>query len=78
MVKLELALAVGFCYVIALYLNQGALQSSVPLLSAPLWIVIAMRCASAYGALLFLAYYLPLLRAWLLDQARAIVESEDW
>ena len=78
MVKLQLALAVGFGYVIALYLNQSALQSPVPLLVVPLWLLIALRCAGAYGALLFLAYYMPYLREWLLGQVRGIVEREDW
>lgn len=78
MVKLELALAVGFCYVIALWFNQGALHSSVPLAVIPLWVLIALRCASAYVLLLFLAFYLPQLRIWLAGWVRRIVESEDW
>jgi len=78
MVKLQLALAVGFCYAIALYLNQSALHSLVPLAVIPLWILIALRCASAYAVLLFLAFYLPQLRVWLRDQVRRIIESEDW
>ena len=78
MVKLQLAFVVGFCYAIALYLNQSALHSLVPLAVIPLWILIALRCASAYAVLLFLAFYLPQLRVWLRDQVRRIVESEDW
>ena len=78
MVKLRLAFVVGFCYAVALWFYQSDLHSLVPLLSVPLWALIALRCASAYAALLFLAYYLPQLRAWLLGQVRAIVESEDW
>jgi hypothetical protein len=77
MIKLELALVVGFCYAVALYLHQGALHSSVPLLVVPLWFLIALRCASAYAALLFLARYLPQLRIWLLVRVRRIVESEE-
>jgi len=78
MVKLTLAFAVGFAYVAALWIYQGDLHSSVPLLVVPLWFLIALRCASAYGLLLFLAYYLPSLREWLLGQVRGIVEREDW
>ena len=78
MVKLTLAFAVGSCYAVALYLNQGALHSSVPLLSVPLWFLLALRCASAYGVLLFLARYLPQLRIWLAGCLRRIAESEEW
>jgi len=78
MVKLQLAFAVGFGYVVALWFYQSDLHSSVALVVAPLWFVIALRCASAYGLLLFLAFYLPLLREWLLGQVRGIVEREDW
>jgi hypothetical protein len=78
MVKLQLAFAVGFCYAIALYFNQSALHSLVPLAVIPLWVLIALRCASGYVLLLFLAYYLPQLRIWLAGQVRRIVESEDW
>lgn len=78
MVKLQLAFAVGFVYAVVLWLYQGALHSSVALLVVPLWFLIALRCASAYALLLFLAYYLPQLRVWLLGQVRRIVEQEDW
>jgi hypothetical protein len=78
MVKLQLAFVVGFCYVIALWFYQGDLHSLVPLLSVPLWVLIALRCASAYAALLFLAFYLPQLRVWLLGWIRQLVESEEW
>lgn len=78
MVKLTLAFAVGFVYVVAIYIFQASLHSSVALFVVPLWLLIALRCASAYALLLFLAYYLPQLRLWLLGQVRRIVESEDW
>lgn len=78
MVKLTLVFPVAFAYVAALWFYQSDLHSSVALLVAPLWFVIALRCASAYGLLLFLAYYLPSLREWLLGQVRGIVEREDW
>jgi len=78
MVKLTLAFAVGFAYVAALWIYESDLQSSVPLLVVPLWFLIALRCAGAYGLLLFLAYYLPSLREWLLALVRGIAEREDW
>lgn len=78
MVKLQLAFAVGFVYVVVLWLYQASLHSSVALLVVPLWLLLALRCASAYVLLLFLAYYLPQLRLWLLGQVRRIVESEEW
>jgi hypothetical protein len=77
-VKLQLAFAVGFVYVVALWFYQSDLHSSVALVVLPLWFLIALRCASAYGLLVFLAYYLPQLRVWLLRQVRGIVEREDW
>lgn len=78
MVKLTLAFAVGFVYVVVLWLYQSDLHSSISLLVLPLWLLIAVRCCAAYVLLLFLAYYLPQLRLWLLGQVRRIVESEDW
>ena len=78
MVKLQLAFAVGFVYVVALWIYQASLHSSVALVVLPLWVLIALRCASAYVVLLFLAYYLPQLRLWLLGQVRRVVEQEDW
>jgi hypothetical protein len=73
-----LAFGVGFCYVVALWVNQSLLQSSVPLLVVPLWFSIALRCAGAYVALLFAARYLPELRIWLARSVADVIESEDW
>jgi hypothetical protein len=78
MVKLQLAFAVGFAYVVALWFYQSDLHFSVVLVVLPLWVLIAFRCVSAYVLLLFLAYYLPQMRLWLLDQVRRIAEQEDW
>jgi hypothetical protein len=76
-VKLHLAFLVGFGYVWALWFNQGALHSSVPLVVLPLWLWLILRAASFWGLLVFLAYYTPALRLWLLGLVRQLIESED-
>jgi hypothetical protein len=76
-VKMTLAFPVGFVYVWALWFYQSDLHSSVALVSVPLWIALALRAASFYGLLVFLAVYAPVLREWLLAWVRQVVESED-
>jgi uncharacterized membrane protein len=77
MVKLTLAFLVGFVYVWALWFYQSDLHSSVALVSAPLWVALALRAVSFWGLLVFLAIYMPVLREWLLAWVRQVVESED-
>lgn len=77
MVRLTLAFPVGFCYVWALYFNQAALHSSVPLVSVPLWVALALRAISFWGLLVFAAWYAPAAKLWLLGLVRDVVESED-
>jgi hypothetical protein len=77
MVKLQLAFVVGFCYVVSLWFYRDDLHASVAVV-LPFWLAIALRGASFYALLLYLACYLPQLRVWLLDQVRRIVESEEW
>ena len=76
--KLELAFLVGFCYVWALWFYQSDLHSSVSLVSFPLWFVLLLRAGGFYGLLVFLSFYTPVLRWWLLGLVRQVVESEDW
>ena len=76
MVKLTLAFPVGFVYVWCLWFNQGDLHSSVALVSVPLWVAFALRAVSFWGLLVFLAFYMPVLREWLLGLVRQVVESE--
>jgi len=76
--KLELAFLVSLGYVWALWFNQNELHSLVPLVVLPLWIWLILRAAGFYGLLLFLAFYAPIWRLWLLGEVRGIVEREDW
>ena len=75
--KLELAMFVGFGYVCALWLYRVELHTSVSII-LPLWLALALRAASYYALLLYLAYYMPSVRRWLLGLVRQVVESEDW
>lgn len=76
MVKLTLAFPVGFVYVWCLWFNQGDLHSSVALVSVPLWLALALRAASFWALLVFLSFYAPACRLWLLGLVRQVVESE--
>jgi len=75
--KFQLAFLVVFGYVWALWFNQADLHSSVSIV-LPLWFALALRAASYYGLLVYLAYYLPSVRLWLLGLVRQVVESEHW
>lgn len=77
MVKLTLAFAVGSCYVVALWLYRSDLQTSVSVV-LPFWFALLLRAGSFFALLLYLAYYLPRLRLWLLGQVQDVIESEDW
>ena len=76
-VRLQLAFVVGFCYLVALWLHQDELYTSVPVL-VPFWFALLLRAGGFFALLLYLAYYLPKLRIWLLDLVLQVVESEDW
>lgn len=76
--KLELLFLVGFGYVWALWYYQNDLHTSVPLVVLPLWIWLILRAGSFYGLLVFLSFYTPQLRAWLLGRVRQLIESEGW
>jgi hypothetical protein len=76
--KLELLFLVAFGYVWALWFYQNDLHSSVPLVVLPLWLWLILRAGSFYALLLFLAFYAPGWRLWLLGRVRQLLESEDW